>query len=250
MDWDAIKEAIGEYATHHLLPQNGLIGLGSGSTSHAFIRSLGKKWLSIHTQKRLPCIATSEASFALANSLHIPLISDTSWTEDISCTFDGADFVDISTGIAIKGLGGALLREKIVAASSKRFVLMVDERKVIQSDKKVSLTVPLEVARFGSEKTRHIIEKMVRDEFNTNAKAIFRVRSSSHQEQSSRFITDNGNYTIDVSLQIEAAKLQDLNLLFFKIPGVLETGIFIDLATEILIGYSDGKIVYHSLFKR
>jgi ribose 5-phosphate isomerase A len=241
----SIKRALGDYAIAHFLPKKGKIGLGTGTTAHEFMRSLGNKWKTIdYQQKRnFSFIATSKSTLEYAQSMKLPMIDDSKWTERLDITFDGADHVDIFSGVVVKGLGGALLREKIVAFSSDRVILMIEDRKIVNSEKISSMTIPLEIETFGSEMTLKEINHML-GRNGYEAIAGFRYNDSFH-----RFVTENGNYTIDISIKIRSSDLKKLDEQLHKIPGVLQTGIFINLATDVIIAYPDHRIEHFSLLK-
>ncbi len=236
VNWDLIKEKLGQEAVQKFIPQKGLIGLGSGSTSACFIKELASREQKNASQS-LHCIATSSASHTLAESLGLPLVSShETWEEPVDITCDGADYIDIETGTAIKGFGGALLREKIIAQSSNRLVLMVDERKVIPHNTPIQVTIPVEITRFGAYRTKLRIQELLSSWYSVHTS--FR----RNKENSSYFESDNGNYTIDITLDIDSSELQMLNTRLHTIAGVVETGIFVSLATDILIGLDNGDI--------
>jgi ribose 5-phosphate isomerase A len=146
--------------------------------------------------------------------------------DSIAFTIDGADEADPQFQL-IKGGGGALLREKMVAAASQELIIIVDESKMVETLGKFPL--PVEVISFGWNQVRRRIKQLGCEEI------ILR------QKDGKTFISDQGNYILDCHFQIiaEAAKLnEELNL----IPGVVETGLFIDMATAIITGYEDGRI--------
>ncbi len=236
VDWNDIKEKIGIRATAaDFIPSNGTVGLGSGSTSAYFIKELGKRETST-----LLCIPTSSSSRALAEASSLPIvISEEEWGQSLDITCDGADYIDIETGIAVKGLGGALVREKIVAQSSKRLLLMVDERKIIPSHNPIVITIPVEITRFGAYKTEELIQsKLVAHYKSTTLRRI-------NKETGQFFITDNGNYTVDVSIHAASRELIEIDKILMSIAGVVETGIFLSYTTDILVGRHDGSLEHY-----
>ena len=122
MEWERVKQNLGTFSAT-LVPSSGLIGLGTGSTSIEFIKALART-----TPTGIQCVASSLETELIAKTRGLSVIDPRNWTCDVDVTFDGADAVD-EEGTAIKGAGGALVREKIVAHASKRLVLMIDERK-------------------------------------------------------------------------------------------------------------------------
>ena len=222
MEWEAVKRAIGTHCAK-ITPRSGLIGLGSGSTSQAFIRALAQRCREEHLD--LQCIPTSFEIELLAKTEGLKVV-DRDWGEDLLVTFDGADAVD-EEGTAIKGAGGALVREKIVAFSSRRRVLMVDERKWKRPWHECPL--PLAVIPFG-------ISATIRQLASLGLKGTVR----KHGDQ--LFVTNDGLCIIDLIMPRGHLPLSELDQRLKVIPGVVETGIFFHVATEIVIGYGDGKV--------
>jgi ribose 5-phosphate isomerase len=223
MEWSSIKNAIGEFCAA-MVPKSGLIGLGSGTTSVAFIHALAQRCQDERLAIR--CVPTSIEIERLATSVGLNVIGR-DWADDVDITFDGADAVD-NAGTAIKGAGGALVREKIVARSSKKLVLMIDERKMGRPWHECLL--PVAVLPFGLSATMKHIGLSGTVRMNGNRP----------------YITDDGLCIIDVALPLRVS-LSDLDHQLKSIPGVVETGIFFHIATEIVIGYGDGKLAQVSL---
>lgn len=211
------KKEVGEIAAS--LVQDGMVvGLGSGSTATCFIESLARR----KAQQGLKCIGipTSEKTAQLSTSLGIEL-TDFTHHSIIDVTFDGADEIERGSLNLIKGLGGALLREKIVAAASKKLVIVADETKLV-SRLGEHTPIPVEVTRFGWESTAHQLSKLgasVAQRWGMNGKL---------------FITDGGNIILDCHFgEVEdSAKLEkDIR----NIVGVIDSGLFIGRASEVLI---------------
>jgi ribose 5-phosphate isomerase A len=193
-----------------------VVGLGSGSTSAYFIKALAEK------KRAVRCVATSFESERLALSLGLPIISiDDCSSLDI--TVDGADAVDPMKRL-IKGYGGALLREKIVASASQKFFVIIDRSKVVSSFD--TLKLPLEVLPFGH---RNTLRKLEAEGYPCSLR----------MQGASPFITDNGNYIYDAVIPANAVP-EDVEAAIHSIPGVLETGFFFKLALKVIIGYEDG----------
>jgi ribose 5-phosphate isomerase A len=174
---------------------------------------------------KLKCIATSQRTADLAQSLGINLV-DINDVQHIDVTIDGADEVDPKKQL-IKGLGGALLREKIVAAATMVEVIIVDETKIV--DKLgVKTPLPVEVVPYGHKKSAYALEKQ-------GCKATLRMNGNTP------FITDAGNYIYD-------CKFDSIDNPFFLesridvIPGVVENGLFLNTANIVLISHPDGTI--------
>jgi ribose 5-phosphate isomerase A len=214
------KKEVGEKAVEYV--KDGMVvGLGTGSTVYYFISKLGqlvKQGLSI---KGVP---TSEHTEKLAIELGIPLVS-LNEIEQIDVAVDGADEVDPELNL-IKGGGGALLREKIIANAAKTFIVVADSHKNV--DTLGTFPLPIEVVPFGYGMTMKYIR-----ELGGNPKL--------RQRRGTPFLTDNGNYIIDSSFQKinKPAELEkNLNLL----PGVVDNGLFVGMADTVMT-IMDNKLV-------
>lgn len=223
MNTDNLKKEIGTYAA--MLVKNGTtIGLGTGSTAHCFIKSLAKRF-----KKELLDIktcATSIASEKLAKELGLP-VYPLDEIKIIHTTFDGADEVDPKKDM-IKGAGGALLREKIMAQASKELVILVDETKCVKKLGRGSL--PVEVVPFGHLFTAQAVKKL-------GVPCSIR-----YARDGSIYRTDNGNYIYDIPLKGLCISAKKLEAELKKICGVIETGFFFSLASRVIIGYTNGLI--------
>ena len=204
------------------LVQNGMIlGLGTGTTAYWAIEGIGARMK--QEGLRLEAIATSKQSEKQARTLGIPILSFAD-IDEIDLTIDGADEVDPQKNL-IKGGGGALLREKIVASNSKKLVIIVDEKKLVDCLGRFPL--PVETAIFGWEKTSKKLAAL-------GCSTVLRM------DNDKPFITDNGNYIVDCHFEKipEPATTHDnIN----AITGVMENGLFIKMASEIVVGYEDGS---------
>ncbi|MDD1767184.1 MAG: ribose-5-phosphate isomerase RpiA [Methanomassiliicoccales archaeon] len=199
-----------------------IIGLGTGSTSYYAIEAIGKLVKEGHDLVGVP---TSRNTESLAIEFGIPLVSLEN-IGHIDLTIDGADEVDPKIRL-IKGMGGALLREKIVASISSTEIIAIDDTKLVQVLGTKS-PLPVEVVPFGHRRTKDAIEKF-------GCKAILRGGDSP-------FVTDSGNYIYDCRFtRIENP--EELEKMLNLTPGVVENGLFIDLATRVVIGTKDGVIV-------
>jgi len=198
-----------------------VVGLGTGSTATHFIRLLGEK---VQRGLRVRGISSSKASEELAESLSIPII-DLQQCPEIDVAIDGAD--EVGPGLAlIKGGGGALLREKIVASAAKRFIVVADSTKVVKRLGKFPL--PVEVIPMASTLVaRKLLELGL-------ASKIRRLKTGAE------FITDEGNLILDCA----SVEIQDPDALaasIRKIIGVVEHGLFLNMAEMALI--ADGAKV-------
>lgn len=216
------KQAAAKAAINYIKP--GMkIGLGTGSTATFFIQLLGEK---VAHGLDIAVLPSSKKSEELARSYSIPLL-DPLTTIQLDLTVDGADEVD-SQKRMIKGGGGALLREKIVANISKEMVVIVDESKLVTSFNKFPL--PVEITSFAKDGIIHCI--------NLNGlKGTLRLKADK-----TPYLTDNNNFIYDIDLKNIEADWNEVNLNLLQIPGVVETGFFIDYANKIIIGKNDGSI--------
>src|ERR1700761_543727 len=191
---DRAKLAAGRKAIETYLRDGLRIGLGSGTTSHWFVRALGER---VRQGLHIAGVPTSTATRDLALSVGVPLL-ELNDVDELDLTIDGADEID-RAGRMIKGGGACLLWEKMVARVSRRMVAVVDDGKVL--------------ARFGHEGMP------------------IRLRGGEHNT----VITDSGNYILDCEL----GRINDPDHLapcFNEIPGVVEHGLFVGIADEIVIG--------------
>ncbi|MDP1701968.1 MAG: ribose-5-phosphate isomerase RpiA [Aestuariivirga sp.] len=201
------------------------IGLGTGSTANHFIEALGAK---VKEGLDVRGVATSQASKELAEKHGIPLTTlDASPHLDL--TVDGTDEFDGEFRL-IKGGGGALLFEKIVASSSRFMVVIADESKKVRKLGKFPL--PIEVMRFGTKATAWKMERAF-VLLKLDAKMVLRVKGGKP------FVTDGGHYIIDCTIG-EIPEPERLDALLTSIPGVIETGLFIGICGIILMGTPKG----------
>jgi ribose 5-phosphate isomerase A len=197
------------------------IGLGTGSTAYWAIQKIGER---VKEGLKIKAVASSEHSADLATELNIPIVAFEEINR-IDLTIDGADEVDPNTNL-IKGGGGALLREKIISSNSDTFIVVVHASKMVSELGKFPL--PVEVVPFAREFTKNKIESLG---YSTS----WRVN------QGRMYITDNGNFILDCefrSIKDPAALNKQLHL----IPGVVETGLFVDMKPKVIIGHGDGRI--------
>ncbi len=219
---EAIKDILGKKAAA-LVEPGMVVGLGTGTTAHQFILHLAER---CKTGLSITAVASSERSAQLAKSKGIPQASIEK-VEAIDLTVDGADEVDASKRM-IKGGGGALLREKIVAYASRKVVILADASKVVARLGKHPL--PVEVVPFGHEMTKRHIESL-------GHKAAWRT-----SEHGTPWMSDNGNYILDILFAAPLTDPETEERRIATIPGIVETGFFFDIADEVLIGYPDGRI--------
>ncbi len=198
-----------------------IVGLGTGSTVEFLIPKIGKL---IEEGLDIVGIPTSHRTKKLAEEYKVPLSTLTEHPK-IDVTIDGADEVDPNLNL-IKGAGGALTKEKIVAFSSNREIIIVDESKLVQH-LGVSSSLPIEVIPFGWYPTKVSIE----EKFNCTAEL--------RREDSRPYTSDNMNYIIDCEFdKIEDPKQLEIDL--DAIPGVVESGLFVDLVDLVIVGTREG----------
>lgn len=202
--------------------KNGMIvGLGTGSTAKIAVDLLGKKLSKDFQIKGMP---TSIATEEQAKKLGIELVEIDEY-ETIDIAIDGADEVSPNKSM-IKGLGGALLREKKVEIKAKELIIIVDETKMVEILGKCPLPVEVDIANY--EKTGTIIEKL-----GCEVELRF-------EENNKPFITDNGNYIYHLIFSEGINNPVNLNKNLLGIKGVKDTGLFLNMATKVIIGSEKG----------
>jgi len=196
------------------------IGLGTGSTVKYFLEALAKR---IQNGLHIQGIPTSDATRRLAEKLRIPLLPDEGeWVLDVA--IDGADQVDPRFNL-IKGGGGALLREKIVAKAAKQFIVIVDEAKCVPT-LGMPMSLPVEVIPFGWPNTARCIQR-------EGWSCSLRTRNGT------AFNTDSGNYILDIPID-GIHNPRETGRVLSQIPGVVEHGLFTGLTSFVLVGSPNG----------
>lgn len=205
------------------------LGLGTGSTARHFVDLLGAK---VAAGLDVLCIPTSEVTAAQARGLDIPL-TDLEATPRLDLTVDGAD--EIGPGLAlIKGGGGALLREKIVAAASDRMVAIADASKIV--DPLGRYPLPIEVNPFGLGATRAMIQDVMAAHA---AEGGLRLRT---RVDGSAYVTDGGHYILDAFFG-RILSPEALSRALLDIPGVVEHGLFLGMCKRAYVAGADGVTV-------
>ncbi len=211
-----------------------VIGLGTGSTAKIFVDLLSQKYFKENLNIKV--LATSSSTELQSKSLGLPITSIDS-VNYVDLTIDGADEVDSDLNL-LKGGGGALLQEKIVASYSKKMIVIVDNSKVVANLGKFPL--PIEIVKFGSKCTQKQIENILLElgysDFSINLR----------KQNDDYFVTDEKHFILDLSLK----KITDPYILdkkIKKVVGVVETGLFINMANSVIIGNNDGsfKLIEH-----
>ena len=212
-------EALGRYALRYV-KRGQIIGLGTGRAANEFIRALAEAKLDVRG------VPTSHASGELARSLGIKL-AELGDVAKIAIDFDGADEVDPRLNL-IKGWGGAMVREKIVAAASRKRIFLVGEEKLV---KRLGArgTLPVEVVPFALS---HVAREI--------ARLGLKPRPRMNHDGGS-FVTDNGNHVIDCAVK-EIRNRARLDRELIAILGVVGTGLFLGMADLVLVAMRDGSI--------
>lgn len=199
------------------------IGLGTGRAATAFVRALGER---VRAGLNVRGVPTSAATAALAREVGIPLTTLAD-VDQLVITFDGADEVDPQLNL-IKGLGGALVREKIVAASSRRLVILVGPGKEVPA-LGAHGKLPVEIVPFGIPLARRRLAAL-------GLPTDIRLGPDGNP-----FVTDNGNHVLDCRATA-LADPQALEQAIHAIPGVVDTGLFLGMADTVLIEEEDGSV--------
>ena len=231
-DQNALKRAVAAKALEYV--QDGMkLGLGSGSTAEIFVEMLAPM---VRGGAKLLCVPTSEKTAALARKLGITLAA----LDDLApldLTIDGADEADRNLDL-IKGGGGMLLREKIVAAASRRMIVIADETKLVPRLGKYPL--PVEIVEFGHKSTAARLGRALGGAGYAHVPMTLRIRGGEV------FRTDGGNVIYDIAFEAiqNAPKLASV---ISAVPGVVEHGLFIGIATTLLIaGPGDITVIERS----
>ncbi len=220
-----LKKMAGEAALAYV--ESGMrLGLGTGSTAEAFVKALGVR---VAEGLQVVGVPTSERTAALAQSLNIPLTT-LEEVEELNVTVDGADEIGPDL-VLVKGGGGALLREKIVAAASRKMIVIADGSKVV--DCVGAFPLPIEVVPFGlGSTTRKIVEVSAALDLTGPVK----LRSTA---DGAPFVTDGGHFILDASFR-RIPDPEALAKALAGIPGVVDHGLFIGLASLAIVARETG----------
>ncbi len=222
-----LKEQVGIKAAE-FVTDGMIVGLGTGSTAYYFVAEMGRRIKEEGLQ--ITAVTTSSVTYEQAEGLGIPLkaIDD---VEVVDLTVDGADEVDPALN-GIKGGGGALLMEKIVATNSKDCIWIVDESKQVET--LGAFKLPVEVVQYGAENLfRHFEKKGYSPAYR--------------EKDGQRFVTDQGNFIIDLDLKVipdAEALAEELD----RTVGVVDHGLFLGMVSKVIVGTPEGpKIISKSL---
>jgi len=205
------------------------VGLGTGSTAAWLVRCLGE--MVREDGLKITGVPTSARTAELAREVGIEVITldEARW---LDLTIDGADEFDGDLNL-IKGGGGALLQEKIVATASDQMVVIADKAKEVAT--LGAFPLPIEVIPFGWQTTQALVEETLisMDVMGRN--------STLRMSGASPYVTDEGNHILDLHLT-RIGNPRQLALVLNQIPGVVENGLFIDICDTVVIGYGDGRV--------
>ncbi|SFI53603.1 ribose-5-phosphate isomerase RpiA [Celeribacter neptunius] len=205
------------------------LGLGTGSTAAWMVRCLGE--MVREEGLNIVGVPTSTRTAELARQQGIKVISldEAKW---LDLTIDGADEFDPELNL-IKGGGGALLQEKIVATASDQMIVISDVSK--QVDTLGHFPLPVEVIPFGWQTTKALVEETL------VAMDVLGQQATLRMNGEAAYVTDEGNHIIDLHLQ-RIGNARQLALVLNQIPGVVENGLFIDICDRVIIGHGDGRV--------
>jgi ribose 5-phosphate isomerase A len=218
------KKIAGEKAAEYI--RDGMtVGLGTGSTAFYMINKVGEM---VRGGLKIKAVATSKETERLARSLHIPVV-DIDTVDTIDLVIDGVDKIDRCFN-AIKGGGGALFREKIVASMAKEIIWIMDKSKTV--DDIGRFDIPVEVLPFGYT---HVMRQLAQNGFVAQLRL----------KDGARYMTDNINYVVDVWTD-GAGNILDIKARLDGIVGVLETGLFLNMCARIIVGTDSGAVIYEN----
>ena len=205
------------------------VGLGTGSTAAWMVRCLGE--LVRDEGLKIKGVPTSTRTAELAREVGIEVVSldEAKW---LDVTIDGADEFDGNLNL-IKGGGGALLQEKIVATASDQMVVIADIGKEVET--LGNFPLPVEVIPFGWETTKSLIEEMLISMDVLGRDTTLRMNGERP------FVTDEGNYILDLHLG-RIGNANQMAMVLNQMPGVVENGLFIDICDVVILGYGDGRV--------
>lgn len=215
-----MKKLAGEKAAE-FVKDGMVVGLGTGSTAYHMVNAVGEL---VKQGYKIQAIPTSNATEQQARELGIPLLTIDE-VDHIDLGIDGVDEIDPAFN-AIKGGGGALYREKVVATLANEVIWIMDESKLV--DHIGDFHLPIEVAKYGSKQAFTQMEAY-------GWKPVMR------EKDGSLFVTDNGNYIIDLHLGA-GFDIADVKNKIDGIVGVLEHGLFLNMCSRMIVGYSNGEV--------
>ncbi|MCF2870146.1 ribose-5-phosphate isomerase RpiA [Octadecabacter sp. G9-8] len=225
---DKAKFVAAKQATQYV--QDGMkVGLGTGSTAAWLVKCLGE--MVEKDGLKIKGVPTSTRTAELARDVGIEVISldEAKW---LDLTIDGADEFDGNLNL-IKGGGGALLQEKIVATASDQMIVIADAAKNVET--LGNFPLPIEVIPFGWQTTKTLVEETLIGMDVLGRKVSLRMNGEAP------YYTDEGNHILDLHLN-RIGNARQLSLILNQIPGVVENGLFIDICDIVIIGFGDGRV--------
>lgn len=234
---DELKKMVGYKAVDDYVKSGMVVGLGTGSTAYFAVERVGQL-LADGTLTDIVAIPTSIRTKEQAESLNIPLVTlDTHSVLDVA--IDGADGVDDDLNLT-KGGGGALFREKIVEVCAKQFIVIVDESKMVPQGLGPDFPIPVEIVPFCHEHTMRMIANL--SSCKDKCTPVLRMGSSSNNkvDGDTIAISDNGNYLVDLHFAEPIADPVTMGQELKNVVGVVEHGLFCNMASAVIIAGSDG----------
>eukprot|EP00640_Fibrocapsa_japonica_P002371 CAMPEP_0113947580 /NCGR_PEP_ID=MMETSP1339-20121228/65582_1 /TAXON_ID=94617 /ORGANISM="Fibrocapsa japonica" /LENGTH=284 /DNA_ID=CAMNT_0000954243 /DNA_START=90 /DNA_END=944 /DNA_ORIENTATION=+ /assembly_acc=CAM_ASM_000762 len=229
MTQDEAKKVVGYKSVDDYVKSGMVVGLGTGSTAAFAVERLGQK-LQSGELRDVVAVPTSVRTRQQAEDLGIPLVTLDTHSE-LDVAIDGADEVDEDLNL-VKGRGGALLREKMVEVCAKKFIVIVDDSKLVRG-LGVSGAMPVEVTPFC---WKHSMDRLL------NAKSMKGCTAELRMDGDKPYVTDNDNYIIDLYFK---EPMKDANAAakeMLDMVGIVEHGLFLDMTTAVLIAGKDGSI--------
>ena len=205
------------------------VGLGTGSTAAFLVNFLGERVRGEGLDIIAVPTSTATANLARENGIQVVTLDEARW---LDLTIDGADEYDGEFNL-IKGGGGALLQEKIVATASDRMIVIADTTKKVEA--LGAFPLPVEVLGFGISTTQMLLEELLEGLDVMGNRAVPRVQDGA------LFVTDEGNHILDLHLG-RIGDARQLALILNQVPGVVENGLFIDICDVIVTGHGDGSV--------
>ena len=225
---DEAKKLAGRKVIEQFIKKGMVLGLGSGTTSHFFVRELGRH---VGNGLDVTCTTTSNSTSEVARQVGID-VYDPNDLVKIDLTIDGPDEIDKDFNM-IKGGGACLLWEKIIAHSSTRNITVCDETKIVTN--LGAFPLPVEIVRFGWKQTDRLVKNVISSNYSEHVETYLR------SVDSQPVVTDSGNFILDCKCEriMDPGKLEkELNM----IPGVVENGLFTRESTAMVIGKFDGTV--------
>ncbi|XP_021896294.1 probable ribose-5-phosphate isomerase 2 [Carica papaya] len=226
---DELKK-IAAYKAVEFVESGMVIALGTGSTAKHAVDRIGEL-LHQGKLKNIIGIPTSKKTHEQALSLDIPL-SDLESHPVVDLAIDGADEVDPHLNL-VKGRGGSLLREKMIEGACKKFIVIVDESKLVKHIGGSGLAMPVEIVPFCWKFTAQRLQKLFED--SGCVAKLRRATGCGGADKGDPFVTDNGNYIVDLYFKKDFGDLKAASDAILRLPSVVEHGMFIDMATTVII---------------